>query len=414
MSSQWTFMVYMAGNNSLSDAADDDLAEMRKIGSSDDVNVLAFVAQRRMNGSAKRLKIEKDGQGEECETLSNVDSGDPQTVVNFIRWAIKKAPAKKYALILWNHGGGWEPDDFTELYSQVRLARGERVVRADARREMTHRASQRIGRTFFRTSVEKILSDPSEQTRAILADDDTGHSLDTIELGNVLKLAKNEIGHSVDLLGMDACLMCTLEVAYQVMGDAGVLVGSEQTEPGAGWDYATLLGDLTANPTMDARELGKQAVTRYISSYKSEQSQWPVTQCALDSSQIAGLCDTVDALEQGLRPTIKPDLAEVVKAQRASVVLNTTFRLVDLNSLCKNLGNSDLATTVRNAAKAVQVALKPGGVVIAEAHLGREVADCGGVSVYMPGPAETVSPYYKDLDLSRDHRWGQFLQEYIT
>ena len=106
MSAQWTFMVYMAGNNSLSDAAGIDLDELRKVGSTDDVKMLAFVAQSRLSGTAQRLQVEKNGTGEQIETLQHVDSGDPQTVMDFIRWGLTRAPAEKYAIVLWNHGGG--------------------------------------------------------------------------------------------------------------------------------------------------------------------------------------------------------------------------------------------------------------------------------------------------------------------
>ena len=39
----------------------------------------------------------------------------------------------------------------------------------------------------------------------------------------------------IDLLGMDACLMSTLEVAYQTRANAVNVVGSEELEPGDGW-----------------------------------------------------------------------------------------------------------------------------------------------------------------------------------
>ena len=414
MAARWTFMVYMAGNNTLSDAASDDLAEMRKVGSSADVQVLAFVAQRRLRGGAQRLKIEKDGHGEQVETLDRADSGDPQTVVDFVRWGLAKAPAEKYALILWNHGGGWEPDDLSQLYSQVRMARGERVATRDidVLREMTHRAAQPLARTFFRTSVEKILSLPTERERMICSDDASGHSLDTIELGRVVGLAKREIGHEVDVLGMDACLMSTLEVAYQLKDTARIVVGSEQTEPGAGWDYATLLGDLAAEPSMDAAQLGRRAVGRYIESYKTMMNQWPVTQCAVETARVDGLCVAVDALEQALRPELGANWSKVLSAQRASVMLNSRFRLVDLASFCQSLASSSLDSTVQRAALAVLEALRPGGYVVAEGHLGRQVEGCAGVSVYMPGPMDEVSTYYKDLAFAEEHRWGQFLQEY--
>jgi hypothetical protein len=53
-------MVYMAGNNSLSDAAGIDLDEMRKVGSTNDIKVLAFIAQSRLSGTAQRLQVEKN------------------------------------------------------------------------------------------------------------------------------------------------------------------------------------------------------------------------------------------------------------------------------------------------------------------------------------------------------------------
>src|SRR5262245_34596930 len=126
MSAKWTFMVYMAGNNSLSDAADVDLQEMRQVGSSDAVKVMAFVAQQRVSGTAQRFQVGKGGAGEKAEQLNKVDSGDPQTVMDFVRWAVAQAPADRYALVLWNHGGGWEPDDLDQIYSEVRGARAVR------------------------------------------------------------------------------------------------------------------------------------------------------------------------------------------------------------------------------------------------------------------------------------------------
>ena len=414
MAAQWTFMVYMAGNNSLSDAADDDLAEMRKVGSTADVQVLAFVAQSRLSGTAQRLKVEKNGHGEKAETLNDVDSGDPQTVIDFIRWGIKKAPAQKYAIILWNHGGGWRPDDLNQLYKEVRQARGEPVEQRAASREMEQRAAVKpLARTFFSRSLKKILQLPTAEDRAICYDDGSGHSLDTLELGGVLKLVKEEIGHKVDLLGMDACLMSCLEVAYEVKDQAGVVVGSEEPEPGAGWDYSTLLRDLTAKSTMGGMELGQRTVARYIESYQNQPSQWPVTQSAVDTSRIDEPCQALDNLEQSLKSQLGVNWPQVLKAQRYSVTLGPpSFRLVDLASLCENLMAAPLSAGVQSAAQAVVDALRPGGYIIAEGHLGPRVQGCGGASVYMPLPTDDVSRYYNDLAFAKGHRWGQFLQEY--
>ena len=60
--------------------------------------------------------------------------------------------------------------------------------------------------------------------------------------------------------------MTMIEVAYQLRDHAEVLVGSEEVEPGPGWPHATILGDLTKNPTMTPTELGAAIVQRYVES----------------------------------------------------------------------------------------------------------------------------------------------------
>src|SRR5688500_10804118 len=111
-------MVYMAGNNNLSDAAGADLVEMQKVGSSDQGAALAFTKQLGTN-PAYRIHVRK-GEDLEREDVGNVGSGDPQTVIDFVRWAVERAPADRYALVLWNHGSGWSADDLDQLYSQPR------------------------------------------------------------------------------------------------------------------------------------------------------------------------------------------------------------------------------------------------------------------------------------------------------
>ena len=64
-------MVYMAGDNNLSAAGDTDLVEMRRVGSSDRVNVLVEFDNAGDEGT-RRIHVKKDGTGETVESL-----GDP-------------------------------------------------------------------------------------------------------------------------------------------------------------------------------------------------------------------------------------------------------------------------------------------------------------------------------------------------
>jgi len=72
----WTFMVYMAGFNNLSEFATKDLEEMRRIGSTDDVNVVVFLKQLDST-SARYVVVGQHGRGERVEVVADADSGNP-------------------------------------------------------------------------------------------------------------------------------------------------------------------------------------------------------------------------------------------------------------------------------------------------------------------------------------------------
>jgi hypothetical protein len=407
MSAKWTFMVYVAGYNSLSSFAGRDLAEMRKVGSGDGLKIAVFV-KRLEQQAAHRIIVGKDGQQEERENLgANVDSGSPQTLLDFIRWAKQKAPAERYALVIWNHGSGWDPLDFEELYSHVKSA-------GVTPRELGVRAASQLGRSLFRPTIETALSLPNAGARAIASDDGTGHSLDTLELGEVLKKARTVLGKPLDLLGMDACLMSCLEVAYQSEQDVRAVVSSEELEPGDGWPYDKILGDLRSNPGMDGAALGRVVVKRYVEAYKTRTDQWPVTMCAIHSAGIEPFADALDAFTMAVRRAIKDDDVDATRLLRAHT-RSARFDgdLIDLKTLCEQVRTQPFEATVKTAAKKVLDALAPGGdLVVANSNLGDRVERCGGVTAYLPAPTDEISPYYKDLRFAERHGWDEFLRSY--
>src|SRR4051812_3995837 len=405
MPAAWTVMVYMAGNNSLSDAAGIDLEELRQVGSSDRVKATVFV-KREDGAGASRMVVERNGDHEEVEQLGQLDSGDPQTVVDFVRWSIKTAPADRYALVLWNHGGGWRAGDLDQIYAHVR---GEDTGNRDARSEINRRADQAIARAMFTTTVEHVLGLASRAQREICSDDATGHSLDTIELGRVCRAVKQELGRPLDVLGMDACLMSNLEVAYQVRGSVGHVVGSEELEPGAGWPYQLVLGDLQADPDMDGARFTTSVVQRYVESYQGDKRSWPITQCAIATEGVEHLSAALDGLSEALRAELGQSWPQLLQAQTNAVRFQ--FDLVDLASLCDRLGKASVSEQTRSAAQAVEDALTPNGYVIAEGHLGDEVDGCRGVSVYLPAPTDGVSDQYQHLAFARRHHWDELLHD---
>ena len=407
MPAKWTFMVYMAGFNNLTDFATKDLKEMRKVGSSDDVKIAAFIKRQDGRG-AQQLIVAKRPQGDVKKELGNADSGKPQTMLDFIRWTHQNAPADRYAIVVWNHGSGWRPDDLEDLYDVVRRSNGDTGITP---RELALRSNQKIARSLFGTTVQEVLQLGDPQLRGIASDDGTGHSLDTIELDRVLAKAHEEIGRPFDLLGMDACLMSTLEVAYQTRANALNVVGSEELEPGDGWPYTAILQDLAARPNMHGARLGEIVVKRYIQSYASRRRMWPVTQCATTTEGIKPFSTALDELSKALREHMRRHGAAQVQAAhlRTAGFMGDLF---DLRDFSAELRRRRVGTGVKRAAKKVIDSLAPNGYVLAEGHRGEAVKQCGGVTAYLPFPGGHISPYYKDLRFAKQHRWDDFVRSY--
>lgn len=402
---KWTCMVYLAGDNNLSPAADVDLKEMRSVGSTKDVNIIAQVDRAAGQGSM-RYCIQCDGKGEKPEPLGEMDSGDPKTVTDFVSWTAANYPAERYALILWNHGGGWEPSEM------------DRIARAAGTpdyspREATERSATPLARTLFRTSLKKIFSLSSPAERAICSDDGSGHSLDTVELGNVLDQAVKTLGQPLDLLGMDACLMSNLEVAYQVQPYAKYMVASEEGEPNNGWPYDAVMRKLAEDADLPTAKLAEHIVHEYIKSYVDIGYDGPVTQAACDLSKVRDVVDPLDKLADALIAHMPDTANEVWKAQKNSARFwhNTLW---DISHFCEELTKGTSDNSVRQAAQDVNAALQsgPGRFVIAESHNGARVEHCAGSTIYLVAPITDISQYYGDLDYARKHRWLPFLKAY--
>ncbi|MGC9350008.1 MAG: clostripain-related cysteine peptidase [Anaerolineae bacterium] len=405
---KWTFMVYLAGDNNLSMAGEKDLNEMRRVGSTDDVNIIAEFDRIGPSHETRRYRIQRDGADERTLSLGETDSGDPQVLLSFLEWASRNYPADRYALVLWNHGGGWSPEEMDGV------ARSVNPVDYSGR-EVVARSSSSLGRVLFRTTLEKIFQAPSLHARAILTDDGTGHSLDTIELGNVLAEAVDIFGQKLDLLGMDACLMSNLEVAFQAQSYVRYIVASEENEPNDGWPYDAVLDYLVRNPEVETADFAAHIVQAYVESYVERAYSGSVTQAALDLSQVGTLTHPIDALSKAMMPNMaagKQWLGEALYKTEARFRDSTLW---DVAEVCEYLQDESDRQDVQEAAKAVCDALQPQNedFVIAERHYGSKVEHCGGITIYLPPRVlHRISPYYKDTAYARTHTWLELLEAY--
>ena len=129
---QWTFMVYMAGDNGKIRRPDDrllmapmegaglrDIREMQNVGSTDQVAILAQFDTLAENATY-RLYIGPGGSTDE-QALPEQNTGDPNSLRDFIVWGMTAYPAEHFAVVLWNHGTGWKEDDIYAFAKQKQM-----------------------------------------------------------------------------------------------------------------------------------------------------------------------------------------------------------------------------------------------------------------------------------------------------
>ncbi|MDA8431756.1 MAG: clostripain-related cysteine peptidase [Nitrospiraceae bacterium] len=411
---KWTVMVYLAGDNNLDSAGVVDLKEMKKVGSTDDVAVVAQFDRVGNKGTTKRYYLRKNGTLEDdvVVDLGETNTGDPRVLEDFILWAASKNPAEHYMTVIWNHGSGWDDDNVYRVGSSLGRDIARRGVTVSDTRFgapvpfSTARAITRRGfrRALFRPSVEKAM-----KTRAIAFDDGARDFLDNIEMKQVFSSVRKKLGRKIDVLGMDACLMNMLEVHYQVKDQALYCVGSEETEPGDGWPYDTVLAALAAKPAMTPRDLSALAVGRYLKSYRASDN---VTQSTCDTGKAKAVAAAVDRLARLLTSGLSNAAVRMsVIEARSRVQSYYTPDYVDLADLCLLLMQLTDKKEIKTACQAVIDALMKSGMVIKSGYKGPDVSHSHGVSIYFP--TKRLSPLYARLDFAKKTKWAGFLAAYL-
>lgn len=407
----WTMMVYMAGDNGkifddggqimcdLQSFGWRNLADMAAVGSTDQVAIVAQYDTLDNRRYTPRFFI--DGTkpaGRLVQTVPPVNTGDPRNLTDFIVWAATSYPARSYALILWNHGTGWKEDDVYARYREkVKKAVKQGETRSGAR------GARLLHNSLFLETAGEIMAIEDDETRGICYDDSSMDFLDNRKMVAALQDAESRIGRRISLLGMDACLMSMVEVAYQLCDCAEVMVGSQEVEPGEGWPYAAILRKLVDNPRMSARKLGAHIVQAYGAYYMglTRGGGGSITQSAINLSMIKNIGFQINNLARALSAGYDANF-QVERAIGRALKRVQRFRgdrdYIDLYDFLQHLGfeyGSDdelmdrikeLQITMEQSATNSPIIANVTGMALPHAH---------GLSIYFP--VLGCSKYYDDL-----------------
>jgi hypothetical protein len=382
---EWTFLTYLNGNNNLDSFGARDINEMETIGSTDRINVVVQWASRAAT-TTKRLYIHQDNQigvvtSPVVDTLPRVDMGDYKNLVEFVRWGMMNYPAKKYFVNVWDHGGGWH----TPASGLMQLFKS-------------------LGGGIPFTEGQFTPSD-------ISWDDFSGHFITTEQLGVAMTESAQIIGHKVDIYGSDACLMAMPEVSTEMSNSVQMYVGSQETEPGPGWDYAGLLKGWSALADMSALNVSKVLTDTYVASYTGgSQGSQAVTFSAFDLTQTQSLLLATKALGEGL---IALPAATKLKVKNA-IGLTQAFYYNDYGDaldLIKLMQQAGIGTDLRPGILSTANDALKGFISYNKAS--SYYAKATGASFWVPKTAAKFDTYwarYQKLQFQQQTGWGNALQ----
>jgi hypothetical protein len=205
--------------------------------------------------------------------------------------------------------------------------------------------------------------------------------------------------------------MQMLEVGYSVRNSCDYIVGSEESEPGRGWPYNNIVGDITAAST--PVDVCNEIVNEY-------HNQGDPTQSAIATSGLDALAGEVDVLATAMIANMATEQANITAASTdPALVFFAVPSFVDLGHLCELLKIYCTAAAIKDATDDVRAALA--AVVIANETNGERYVQADGLSIYFP--AGCGDEYYQnylnlgpdpaDLDFVADTNWDEFLLAYI-
>jgi len=359
----WTVLAYEIADTDLEPFMMADVGEMGEVGSQESLSIVSLVD--RAEGytdeavlglddwvGGKLLEITPGG-AEELEDLGDVNTGDPQVLADFIARGVAEYPADNYALIVSDHGASWPG----------------------------------------------VGGDES-------AEEDT---LTLAEIGDGISAGLADAGlERLDLLGFDACLMATYEVASALAPLADRMLASQELEPGHGWDYSAL--DVAARgATVD--ELGGALIDGFEAQAQEQQTDAKITLSLVDLTRMPDVDDALATLTDQLVERVA-GVSPVIGRTRASTLGFGSSPDPDQDSFMSDLGIlvGDIGVDALDVSDAADDVVRSINDAVVDKVDGQATRGATGLSIYFP-------PRYADFDdayaeLAVGGGWPEFLSSY--
>ncbi len=364
-SGSWTILTYSIADTNLEEYMMTDLEEIGDVGSQEGLNLVALVdraADYTDEGvlglddwqGAKLLQI---GQGEATvlKDEGDINTGDPAVLADFLSYGIENYPADHYALILSDHGASWPGVGDDESSDGDGLSLAE--------------LNEGISDGLAGAGLEKL-----------------------------------------DLLGFDACLMATYEVASSLAPLANRMVASQELEPGHGWDY-TAFDEVADDGKATVDELAGAIIDTFKGQSEDEGDEAEITLSEIDLTQMGAVDEALKAFTdvlidnaQGIGPAVGRTLADTLGFGSSPDPDQDTF-MKDLSIFTSQIGVGLLF-----AADAADDLTRAINDAVLDRVDGQATQGATGLSIYFPPSELYFDQSYADLP--NVGGWIDFLTTY--
>ena len=359
----WTVLTYSIADTNLEEFMMADLEEIGDVGSQEGLNLVALVDRSTEYTDTPVLGLDdwtggklleiNQNEATELADLGDINTGDPDLLAEFIATGIADYPADHYALIISDHGASWPG----------------------------------------------VGSDDSSD----------GDSLDLAEINEAITSGLDGAGiEKLDLLGFDACLMATYEVASALAPLADRMLASQELEPGHGWDYSALdvAGD---GATVD--QLGSALIAGFEAQAQSEETDAEITLSLVDLTRMPAVDDALATLTgqlvdraAGVSPVVGRTLASTLGFGASPDPSEDSF-MTDLAMLAGEIGVDalDVSDAADDLVRAVNDA-------VIDKVDGQATKGATGLSIYFPPTSMYFDEDYRELGVAGG--WTEFLSSY--
>jgi hypothetical protein len=414
----WNFIVYFAANNNLHEFAITNIQQMLKVGSTQTLNTIIQLDELGAK-EMTRYYIQK-GSASPVFHSSNTNasiSGTQESLYNFVQWTLQNYPANRHCLVLWNHGSGIKDPSIWGRYFLTR--------RNEAFLHNKNTGLLELNRKLSRQHAVLAYPQTMAHGRGIAFNDSFETYLTNQDLQIVLERISRELlnGKKLDILCMDACMMEMVEVGSQLKNAVNYMVGSEEVEPGSGYDYSFVLAPFergTLEPDIFAKHIVQSYAAQYHQTHadysQSAISTMLMPQLEENFAQITKLLTDLISSSSG---TICAKIIRDIRLSHTSTLEFTDPDYIDFGkfyaALYQSLGNIRKITKEQSAISTLKERVAQGIAIlhnmIVDNVAGSALNQATGLSFFFP--SRLVHSSYLKTVFDRKTRWSEFLNRFL-